>query len=553
MFATRSVVVLTVVSGIASAIRRSSKKKGAEGWGMPPENLNNTMAHCGELRIQGDAKEAAGEWPIKDPAVRSGAVPCVDGMAGMYPCSGLDLQAFMPLSTFSQTRASDIWGWTDPQTGQEWAIMCVREGTVFVDVSDPSRPEYMVYIRTHTSASTWRDIKVHDNRAYMVSEASGHGLQVYDLTRLRGVTTLTDHAPDFHYGDFGNAHNIIINEDTARAYAVGANRCSGGLYMMDISALEPRYLGCFASDGYTHDAHCVVYRGPDTEHVGREICANFNEDTLTMVDVTDAANPRQLSRTPYSGSRYTHQGWFDDEHKWIYGNDELDESNGGDPVTKTLIFNAEDLDDVKFVEFYRHPTDAIDHNAYVHNGYLYEANYCAGVRVLKIWPDHKLSDAAYFDTNPECQRAVFQGVWSIYPYFASGTIVVSGIEKGLFVLKHSKDFTGPPPTTTPVPTPAPPPGTWELSGSGCAMDGDCIQSTNHPSNYGNSESCSVEIFGSVSLTFDAFNTESRYDILTVGGTSYSGSSGPSNGAYSGIITWATDSSVTASGWKLCRN
>jgi len=103
----------------------------------------------------------------------------------------------------------------------------------------------------------------------------------------------------------------------------------------------------------------------------------------------------------------------------------------------------------------------------------------------------------------------------------------------------------------PVPTPAPPPGTWQLTGTGCEMTGNCIQSKNHPSNYGNSESCNVELYGDVPLRMEAFNTESRYDILTVGGTGYSGSSGPSNGAYSGSIAWNTDSSVTASGWKLC--
>lgn len=104
----------------------------------------------------------------------------------------------------------------------------------------------------------------------------------------------------------------------------------------------------------------------------------------------------------------------------------------------------------------------------------------------------------------------------------------------------------------PVPTPAPPPGTWQLTGTGCEMSGNCIQSKNHPSNYGNSESCNVELFGDIPLRVDAFDTESRYDILTIGGSSYSGTSGPSNGAYSGSIAWNSDSSVVRSGWKLCR-
>merc|ERR1719251_831881 len=104
----------------------------------------------------------------------------------------------------------------------------------------------------------------------------------------------------------------------------------------------------------------------------------------------------------------------------------------------------------------------------------------------------------------------------------------------------------------PEPTPAPAPGTWVVSGSGCAIDGECIQSNNHPGDYGNSEQCNVKLYGDFDLTFEAFNTERRYDWLTVGGTRYSGDDGPSNGRYSGSISWTTDRSVTRSGWKVCK-
>jgi len=45
-------------------------------------------------------------------------------MAAGYPCAGIDLLAFVPLKTLgSQLDASDIWGWTDPKTGAEIAIV----------------------------------------------------------------------------------------------------------------------------------------------------------------------------------------------------------------------------------------------------------------------------------------------------------------------------------------------------------------------------------------------------------------------------------------------
>jgi len=111
---------------------------------------------------------------------------------------------------------------------------------------------------------------------------------------------------------------------------------------------------------------------------------------------------------------------------------------------------------------------------------------------------------------------------------------------------------GAPPTPTPEPTPAPAPGSWVVTGSGCAAAGNCIQSNNHPSNYGNNEECSIQLYGDIDISVDAFNTESRYDLLTMGGSTYSGSTGPSSGSYTGTITWSSDYSVTRSGWKLCR-
>merc|ERR1719245_67271 len=111
---------------------------------------------------------------------------------------------------------------------------------------------------------------------------------------------------------------------------------------------------------------------------------------------------------------------------------------------------------------------------------------------------------------------------------------------------------GAPPTPTPAPTPAPAPGSWVVEGSGCEMSGNCIQSNNHPGNYGNGEQCTIQLTD-VSFTVEAFDTESGYDWLTVGGSRYSGTSGPaSSSGYTGTITWESDYSVTKSGWKLCK-
>ena len=96
--------------------------------------------------------------------------------------------------------------------------------------------------------------------------------------------------------------------------------------MIDVSDPQnPVFDGCYADDGYSHDIECVIYRGPDTRYQGSEICFGYNENTLTIVDISDRSNPVQLSRVTYEGVRYSHQGWLTSDQAWALLDDELDE------------------------------------------------------------------------------------------------------------------------------------------------------------------------------------------------------------------------------------
>ncbi len=364
--------------------------------------------------------------------------PCIDGFADIYPCSNVDLLSFIPLSTFSATAGNDSWGWTDPMTGREYALMGLNNGTGFVDITDPINPIYLGKLPTHTTSSSWRDIKVYADHAFVVSEASGHGLQVFDLTELRDVpappVTFSETA---FYGGFGNAHNLAINEDTGFAYAVGTSTCSGGLHIVDIqNPTSPIFAGCFSSDGYTHDTQCVVYTGPDATRQEDEICFNSNEDTLTIVDVSNKAAPLQLSRTGYPGSGYTHQGWLTEDQRYFLLDDELDESNFGHN-TYTYVWDVSNLEEPILLGHYTAPVAAIDHNQYVKGDHTYQANYRSGLRILDITgvADVNLFEAGYFDIYPTSNSASFNGAWSVYPYFESGVVIISGIEQGLFMVQ----------------------------------------------------------------------------------------------------------------------
>ena len=370
---------------------------------------------------------------------------CIAGFAGPYPCDNVDLLEFLPVATIGGGSMNDVWGWTDPLDGKEYALAGRTNGTAFVDISNPTHAVYLGNLPTHTGSSSWRDVKTHGNYAFIVSDNNGiHGMQVFDLTRLRGVAsppvTFTE---DAWYGNIGSAHNIAINEATGYAYLIGGSsgttQCSGGLHMVDLqNPLVPAFAGCYSAHGYTHDTQCVVYDGPDVEHLGKEICFSSNGPTerLGIVDVTNKAAPVALSSTPYSGSSYPHQGWLTEDHTYFLLDDELDEGDFGHN-TRTRVWDLTDLEAPQLLGHFSSPTAAIDHNQYIRGNYAFQANYRSGLRILRLDDPAQatLSQVGFFDTYPSSDSASFSGAWSVYPYFESGVVIVTSIGEGLFVLQ----------------------------------------------------------------------------------------------------------------------
>lgn len=378
----------------------------------------------------------------KIPYKLKAASPCVDGMADIFPCSNVDLLSHLPLEAIGGGNGNDNWGWTDTDTGKEYALVGRTNGVAFVDISNPETPVYLGNLPTHAGSSTWRDVKVYQNHAYVVADNNpGHGMQVFDLTQLRNVTsppqTFSNTA---HYDDFSSAHNIVINEESGFAYAVGSNDCSGGLHMIDIrNPTSPTFAGCFSDDGYTHDAQCVTYHGPDQDHQGDEICFSSNTDSLTIVNVTDKQNPVMLSRTTYDDTGYTHQGWLTRDQRTFVLDDELDESYNG-TNTRTFLFDVSNLDAPTLDHLYESDMPATDHNLYVHGNFVYQANYTTGMRILDMGQGPKnVNEVAYFDTFPSSDSNSFSGAWSVYPFFDSGVAIISDMNRGLFVVRPNLD------------------------------------------------------------------------------------------------------------------
>ena len=402
--------------------------------------------------------------PLRNIPSHTGArIGCSGGKAAEFECKSIDLLSHLSrrdMGAESGILVSDIWGWTDPETNQEYAFVAKENSVAIVDVTDQVNPVYLGSLPSHDpgAVAIWRDMKVYRNFMFVVSDAIGYqnGMQVFDLTQLRGVdyaslpATFTETA---NYQEIGSAHNVFVHEETGHAYLAGSRggraRCGVGLHIVDVQdPMNPTFAGCHHepqigrsfSPGYVHDVQCVIYRGPDATYHGREICVAPGETAINIVDVTDKSNTVSVAVMTYPLVAYSHQGWFTDDHRYFIANDELDEANFRDNFSfrgsRTLFWDLNDLDDPILLKEYFSPEKTIDHNLYVRGNYVYLSNYESGLRILDIEDVSNPVEVAYFDTDPASNRVSFEyGAWSSYPYFKSGIVVVSSMEQGLFVLQ----------------------------------------------------------------------------------------------------------------------
>ena len=384
---------------------------------------------------------------IDEDKIIVGKSNCENGLAGIYPCNGYDLLSRIPIEYFGSVEGNDSWGWTDSLDGKEYALMGLDDGTAFVDISDPEVPLYLGKLPSATVNSSWRDIKVYEDYAFIVSEAPGHGLQVFDLSKLRSAKTQQTFDSDLNFNEFGNAHNIAINKESGFAYVLGSKLFDGGPAFIDInSPLNPSIVGGYSFSSYTHDAQVVKYHGPDTRFKEKEILFGSNSiggenNQLIILDVTDKKKPELISSIEYSNAGYTHQGWISDDHKYFFLGDELDELKIGHR-TKTRVFDIQNLENPIIHNTYYGQTASIDHNLYVKGSKIYMANYTSGMRVVDFnnISDNDFREEGYFDTYPSDNSTNFFGAWNVYPFFSSGVILISDINYGLFIVKSSNDL-----------------------------------------------------------------------------------------------------------------
>jgi choice-of-anchor B domain-containing protein len=404
---------------------------------------------------------------------------CTGGFAGTFPCHNIDYLAQVQLQEIptQPTSASNLWGFVDLDDNREYAVLGHRNGTAVYDVTVPGTP--VLVGNVPGNPSLWREVKVyqaadpnggpHRAYAYITTEAPNSGLQILDLSDLPHGVTLAN-----TLNDFGSSHTVMIsNVDYASMsplpgreaflFIAGANVAGGAfrIYSLADPAAPVLVTAPPPGTGYMHDSTSMIITDARTTqcasgHDPCQVLVDFNETTVDLWDVTDKAAPFKLSATTYPTASYVHSGWPSEDSRYIVVHDELDELRRS-LNTHIYTLDIASLVAPTLVTSYTGPLTATDHNGYTKGNRYYVSHYKRGLVIFDITNPLSLTEIGSFDTylSPSANTAGTDGNWGVYPFLPSGTILVSDIENGLFLLKRNETLP-PPGAVAPPATPDPP-------------------------------------------------------------------------------------------------
>lgn len=316
---------------------------------------------------------------------------------------------------------ANICGYVD-STGREYALVGVDNGMSVVDVTTPTAPfqVYQIPWPVQNSNSEWKEIKVYKKHAYVVSEAGG-GVQIVDLSHLPSSVAPTPvyWKPIIGSQTLSTVHALHIDTTKGNIYLFGDVPGQGAVIGSLANPAVPAYLGKTASI-YIHDGYvdndtlwaCEVYAGD-----------------LQVIDCTNktASSVIATVQTPLA---FTHNSWLSPDRKTIFTTDEKSKSY-------LTSYDASALPNLTLLDTIRGlSTGSIVHNTHIRpDNFAVTSWYRDGFTIVDVSHPNNMIMTGYYDTYPTLSGNGFNGAWGVYPFLPSGTIVVSNIDEGLYVLR----------------------------------------------------------------------------------------------------------------------
>ena len=311
----------------------------------------------------------------------------------------------------------DVWGTLI--NGKEIGIISSTDGFHFFDLSGANpvaEPSAFIGATAIGSFISHRDFKVYQNYLYAVADEGPSALQIFDMSGLPDSVTQVYESNEF----IVTCHNIFIDEDNARLYAVGGN----GFTVRILSLADPEnptlmrsFPNADLAIPYVHD--CYV----------RDNIAYLNagSEGLWVVDFTDPNDPQLLgTMTSYPQQGYNHSGWLSDDGQYYYL---CDETHG----TDIKVVDVSDLSDIHVVATMdaESTPNQIVHNIIIQDDLLYASYYYDGLQVFDISNPLAPRQVAYYDTYDGPNTNYFAGAWGIY-VLPSGRPLISDMNTGFY-------------------------------------------------------------------------------------------------------------------------
>ena len=306
-----------------------------------------------------------------------------------------------------QVAYSDVWGYSDNATGQEYALIGSLSGELIyvVDATDPAAPAVASMIPVPSF-----DFKTRGQYLYTVTGGGDGG------AKLGRIVDLSDPTAPAVVGAFPSSHNLTIDASGFMYLE------SPGLRIYDLNA-DPLNPSLVWQDNSVagHDATVVGDRLYD-----------FHGNSASIYDVSQRAMPQLLSSVAHPAINYYHSGWPTSDGRFLLVTDEL--SSG--PAADITIWDIAQVDDPVLVSSIRDFQSTV-HNVMIVGQFAFVSYYAAGFRVYDLSDPTQPALAFEYDTSPPSGEG-WHGAFGVYPLAPSGNIYVSDMQNGLHIFSVSQ-------------------------------------------------------------------------------------------------------------------
>ena len=298
-----------------------------------------------------------------------------------------------------------VWGYTDSVTGIEYALLCSRsQGLSIINITDTPFVEVGFVPRGSFGIGT-QEVRTYSHYAVVVADGGSSGIiDLSDVSNPQVVSTLPS-----------GQHTLQIYENYL-FFAGGGG--PSGIEIFDISnPLAPDSVSTY-SPYYYHDYA-----------IRNDTLAAFaiNGQGIDILDISNIASPALIGHFNYPSSG-AHNGVFSNDGKYLFIGDEIGQGNW------TRVFDVSDLNNVSYVSDIIVNPYSVVHNCETKGDHLYIAHYVDGLRIWNVADPLEPYEVAFYDTHPQSNFG-YNGAWGVYPFFASGKIIVGDMLNGLFVFE----------------------------------------------------------------------------------------------------------------------